>query len=60
MDMAQLCIPSRPAIGRGGNYVRLSMKHKRYVRGQALHGRLLRKQVRWGQALPSSLLPPVL
>ncbi|KAI5929445.1 ATP-dependent DNA helicase Q4 [Manis javanica] len=38
----------RPAIGRGGNYVRLSMKHKRYVRGQALHGRLLRKQV-WKQ-----------
>ncbi|KAK2509018.1 hypothetical protein MC885_013701 [Smutsia gigantea] len=38
----------RPAVGRGGNYVRLSMKHRRYVRGQALRGRLLRKQV-WKQ-----------
>ncbi|XP_033616686.1 ATP-dependent DNA helicase Q4 isoform X2 [Fukomys damarensis] len=31
-----------------GNYVRLNMKQKRYVRGGALRGRLLRKQV-WKQ-----------
>lgn len=43
---AQLCVPSRPAVQDRGNYVRLNMKQKRYVRGLALRGRLLRKQVR--------------
>lgn len=49
--------PSRPAVRDGGNYVRLNLKRKRYVRGPALRGRLLRKQVRLWQALPSPLLP---
>ncbi|KAM8786487.1 ATP-dependent DNA helicase Q4 [Rhynchonycteris naso] len=34
----------RPAVRDRGNYVRLNMKQKRYVWGQALRGRLLRKQ----------------
>lgn len=55
--MAHLYIPSRVAVRNGGNYVRLNMKQKRYVRGPALRGRLLRKQVRCWQALPSPLLP---
>ncbi|KAM5315537.1 ATP-dependent DNA helicase Q4 isoform 2-T2 [Glossophaga mutica] len=38
----------RPAVRGRGNYVRLNMKQKRYVRGPALRGRLLRKQV-WKQ-----------
>ncbi|XP_064443705.1 ATP-dependent DNA helicase Q4 isoform X1 [Mirounga angustirostris] len=38
----------RPANQSGGNYVRLNMKQKRYVRGPALRGRLLRKQM-WKQ-----------
>ncbi|XP_073925573.1 ATP-dependent DNA helicase Q4 isoform X2 [Castor canadensis] len=42
--MAQLRISPRPAVLDRGNYVRLNMKHKRYVRGGALRGRLLRKQ----------------
>ncbi|KAM6171553.1 ATP-dependent DNA helicase Q4 isoform 2-T2 [Erethizon dorsatum] len=36
------------AIRDEGNYVRLNMKQKRYVRGGALRGRLLRKQA-WKQ-----------
>lgn len=37
--------------------MRLNMKQRRYVRGWALRGRLLRKQVRrWYRVLP----PPVL
>ncbi|ELV13614.1 ATP-dependent DNA helicase Q4 [Tupaia chinensis] len=47
-DTAHLNAPPRPAIGDGGNYVRLDMKHRRYARGQALRSRLLRKQV-WKQ-----------
>ncbi|XP_059021363.1 ATP-dependent DNA helicase Q4 [Mustela lutreola] len=39
---------TRPAVRSGGNYVRLNMKQKRYVRGLALRGRLLRKQM-WKQ-----------
>ncbi|XP_070078716.1 ATP-dependent DNA helicase Q4 isoform X2 [Equus przewalskii] len=38
----------RPAIQDRGNYVRLNLKQKRYARGPALRGRLLRKQV-WKQ-----------
>lgn len=37
--------------------MRLNMKQKRYVRGPALRGRLLRKQVRCWRPLPSSLPP---
>ncbi|XP_066873773.1 ATP-dependent DNA helicase Q4 isoform X1 [Kogia breviceps] len=45
--------PSKPPAPRSvvqdrGNYVRLNMKQKRYVRGPASRGRLLRKQV-WKQ-----------
>lgn len=57
MGMLCLYVLSRSALRSGGNYVRLNMKQKRYVRGPALRGRLLRKQVRWQQALPSSLPP---
>ncbi|KAK1331781.1 hypothetical protein QTO34_007457 [Cnephaeus nilssonii] len=39
---------ARPAVRDRGNYVRLNLKQKRYVRGPALRGRLLRKQV-WKQ-----------
>nr|XP_005908196.1 PREDICTED: ATP-dependent DNA helicase Q4 [Bos mutus] len=39
---------SRSAIQDRGNYVRLNMKQRRYVRGRALRGRLLRKQA-WKQ-----------
>uniref|UniRef100_A0A2K6L6A3 DNA 3'-5' helicase n=1 Tax=Rhinopithecus bieti TaxID=61621 RepID=A0A2K6L6A3_RHIBE len=39
---------SRLACHDRGNYVRLNMKQKRYVRGRALRGRLLRKQA-WKQ-----------
>ncbi|XP_029778918.1 ATP-dependent DNA helicase Q4 isoform X3 [Suricata suricatta] len=39
---------SRAAVRNGGNYVRLNMKQKRYARGPALRGRLLRKQM-WKQ-----------
>ncbi|KAL4690204.1 hypothetical protein H8957_004129 [Semnopithecus entellus] len=39
---------SRLARHDRGNYVRLNMKQKRYVRGRALRGRLLRKQA-WKQ-----------
>ncbi|XP_025121432.3 ATP-dependent DNA helicase Q4 isoform X2 [Bubalus bubalis] len=39
---------SRSAIQYRGNYVRLNMKQRRYVRGWALRGRLLRKQA-WKQ-----------
>ncbi|XP_013851840.2 ATP-dependent DNA helicase Q4 isoform X2 [Sus scrofa] len=45
---AHLCISSRPAIQDRGNYVRLNMKQKRYVRGLAPRSRLLRRQV-WKQ-----------
>ncbi|KAF6100893.1 RecQ like helicase 4 [Phyllostomus discolor] len=38
----------RPAVRNRGNYVRLNMKQKRYVRGPALRGRLLHKQA-WKQ-----------
>ncbi|XP_023597407.1 ATP-dependent DNA helicase Q4 [Trichechus manatus latirostris] len=38
----------RPIIPEGGNYVRLNLKKKRYVRGPALRGTRLRKQV-WRQ-----------
>ncbi|XP_054947306.1 ATP-dependent DNA helicase Q4 isoform X4 [Physeter macrocephalus] len=47
----------RPAVQDRGNYVRLNMKQKRYVRGPASRGRLLRKQVRrWCQMLPPTCL----
>lgn len=37
--------------------MRLNMKQRRYVRGRALRGRLLRKQVRrWYRVLPSPVL----
>lgn len=50
---AHLCISSRPAIQDRGNYVRLNMKQKRYVRGLAPRSRLLRRQVRrWCQVFP--------
>ncbi|XP_021105722.1 ATP-dependent DNA helicase Q4 isoform X2 [Heterocephalus glaber] len=39
---------SQTAIRDKGNYIRLNMKQKRYVRGGALRGRLLRKQA-WKQ-----------
>ncbi|XP_043340180.1 ATP-dependent DNA helicase Q4 isoform X4 [Cervus canadensis] len=39
---------SRSAIQDRGNYVRLNMKQRCYVRGRALRGRLLRKQA-WKQ-----------
>lgn len=45
LGKTHLCIPSRLAAQGGGNYVRLNMKRKCYVRGLALRGRLLRKQV---------------
>lgn len=38
----------RPAAWDRGNYIRLNLKQKRYMRGPALRGRLLRKQV-WKQ-----------
>ncbi|XP_055288320.1 ATP-dependent DNA helicase Q4 [Moschus berezovskii] len=38
----------RSAIQDRGNYVRLNMKQRRFVRGRALRGRLLRKQA-WKQ-----------
>lgn len=57
LAIACLYLLSRPAVRSGGNYVRLNMKQKRYVRGPALRGRLLRKQVRSRQPLPSSLPP---
>nr|XP_012615473.1 ATP-dependent DNA helicase Q4 isoform X3 [Microcebus murinus] len=38
----------RPAVPDRGNYIRLNMKQKRYTRGRALRGRLLRKQA-WKQ-----------
>ncbi|XP_062043816.1 ATP-dependent DNA helicase Q4 [Lepus europaeus] len=38
--------PPRPGVLDRGNYVRLSMKRKRYVRGAALRGRSLREQAR--------------
>ncbi|CAK6439051.1 unnamed protein product [Pipistrellus nathusii] len=38
----------RPAVQDRGNYVRLNLKQKRYVRGPALRGRLLRRQA-WKQ-----------
>jgi len=54
---ADLCVSSRSAIQDRGNYVRLNMKQRRYVRGRALRGRLLRKQVRrWYRVLPSPVL----
>ncbi|XP_016040625.1 ATP-dependent DNA helicase Q4 isoform X2 [Erinaceus europaeus] len=40
--------PTRLAAQGGGNYVRLNMKRKCYVRGLALRGRFLRKQM-WKQ-----------
>lgn len=45
--MAHMHICRRPAVRDRSNYVRLNMKHKHYVWGGALRGRLLRKQVRW-------------
>lgn len=60
MGKAHLYVPSRPAVQGRGNYVRLNLKQKCYVRGPALRGRLLRKQVRLWQALPAPLLPPAL
>nr|XP_039320671.1 ATP-dependent DNA helicase Q4 isoform X3 [Saimiri boliviensis boliviensis] len=46
--IAPLHIFPRLAGHDRGNYVRLNMKQKRYVRGRALRGRLLRKQA-WKQ-----------
>lgn len=57
MGKTHLYVRPRPAVRDRGNYVRLNLKQKRYVRGPALRGRLLRKQVRWWQALPSPLPP---
>ncbi|XP_043340181.1 ATP-dependent DNA helicase Q4 isoform X5 [Cervus canadensis] len=52
---------SRSAIQDRGNYVRLNMKQRCYVRGRALRGRLLRKQVRWWyQVLPPAACPVIL
>ncbi|XP_045633383.1 LOW QUALITY PROTEIN: ATP-dependent DNA helicase Q4 [Ursus americanus] len=48
LGMLCLYVLSRSALRSGGNYVRLNMKQKRYVRGPALRGRLLRKQM-WKQ-----------
>ncbi|XP_045864331.1 LOW QUALITY PROTEIN: ATP-dependent DNA helicase Q4 [Meles meles] len=48
LAMACAYLLSRPAVRSGANYVRLNMKRKRSVRGPALRGRLLRKQV-WKQ-----------
>lgn len=56
---ARLHISPRPASLDRGNYVRLNMKQKCYVRVGASRGRLLRKQVRhaeWSR-LAFSLLP---
>nr|XP_055204551.1 ATP-dependent DNA helicase Q4 isoform X20 [Gorilla gorilla gorilla] len=47
---AHLHIFPRLARHDRGNYVRLNMKQKHYVRGRALRGRLLRKQVRQRRA----------
>ncbi|XP_006830951.1 PREDICTED: ATP-dependent DNA helicase Q4 [Chrysochloris asiatica] len=41
-------ISPRSSIQEGGNYVKLNLKRKRYVRGPALRGTYLRKQV-WKQ-----------
>ena len=38
MGTADLCVSSRSAIQYRGNYVRLNMKQRRYVRGWALRG----------------------
>ncbi|XP_022358237.1 LOW QUALITY PROTEIN: ATP-dependent DNA helicase Q4 [Enhydra lutris kenyoni] len=46
LAMACSYLLPRPAVQSGGNYVRLTMKQKRYVRGPALRGRLLRQQMR--------------
>nr|XP_020144316.1 ATP-dependent DNA helicase Q4 isoform X4 [Microcebus murinus] len=46
--MSHLHISPRPAVPDRGNYIRLNMKQKRYTRGRALRGRLLRKQA-WKQ-----------
>ncbi|XP_054564705.1 ATP-dependent DNA helicase Q4 [Eptesicus fuscus] len=48
MGKTHLYVRPRPAVRDRGNYVRLNLKQKRYVRGPALRGRLLRKQV-WKQ-----------
>ncbi|XP_051015305.1 ATP-dependent DNA helicase Q4 [Acomys russatus] len=45
---AHFHISPRPASLDRGNYVRLNLKHKRFVRAGANQGRLLRKQV-WKQ-----------
>lgn len=44
-DEAHLCLPLRPARRDRNNYVLLNLKRKRYARGPALRGSLLRKQV---------------
>uniref|UniRef100_H0X872 ATP-dependent DNA helicase Q4 n=1 Tax=Otolemur garnettii TaxID=30611 RepID=H0X872_OTOGA len=44
--MSHLHISFRSAVKSKGNYVRLNMKHRRCTRGQALRGRLLRRQAR--------------
>ncbi|MBZ3872929.1 ATP-dependent DNA helicase Q4 [Sciurus carolinensis] len=46
--MGHVHICHRPAVPDRSNYVRLNMKHRRYARGGALRGRLLRKQA-WKQ-----------
>lgn len=58
LGTAHLCVPSRPVVCDRGNYVRLNMKWKRYTRGPAPRGRLLRKQVSWQKARPPPLPPP--
>ncbi|KAL0599043.1 ATP-dependent DNA helicase Q4 [Plecturocebus cupreus] len=56
---AHLHIFPRLAGRDRGNYVRLNMKQKRYVRGWALRGRLLRKQVRQQPAGTGAPFPPL-
>lgn len=55
-----LCISPRPASLDRGNYIRLNMRSKRFVRVGATRGRLLRKQVRctdWNRPAFQTLLP---
>ncbi|XP_049710319.1 ATP-dependent DNA helicase Q4 isoform X5 [Elephas maximus indicus] len=49
-------ISPRSTLQEGGNYVRLNLRQKRYVRGPALRGSQLRKQVRWVGSAPHPYL----
>lgn len=48
VGIAPLCSSSRTGVQDRGNYVRLNMKQRRYVRGGALRGRALLRQVSGG------------